>query len=64
MYLLDFASKHVPTVAWEESTSLGALTDDPDTVNALELNHETALRNTLDVRASHDPISEYAAKLA
>lgn len=64
IYLLDFASEHLPTIAWEESISLGALQDDPVAVNSLELNHEIALQSSLDQEASHDLISEYASKLA
>lgn len=63
IYLLDFASEHMPTVGWEESTSVGALQDDPVAVNSLELNHEKALQDSLDQQASHDLISHYASKL-
>lgn len=63
LYLLDFVSKHLPTVAWTEITNVGLLFDDPDEVHLLEVCYDQALEVALTREESLELIEATAREL-
>jgi hypothetical protein len=63
MYLLDFASRHLPTVAWQEAMVPIGISEDPAVVRHLSLSFNQALEVCLSREASLDLIRQSAEAL-
>jgi hypothetical protein len=63
MYLLDFASPHLPTIAWREAMTSMGIAEDTATVRVLNVSYVQALESCLTREDSLDLIRRTADSL-
>lgn len=63
LYLLDFPTPHLPTVAWQEAMRIIGLTEEPESVEFLVLCFDLLLETCLSVEESQVLIEEYAQRI-